>query len=138
MDFNHTVWGVSERELAKASILAANLQNLSKQSNLEAQCAERIVELFCKWAVPVCSVNDMPTRVCRSSCLSVKDECPDLWPEARSIIIEMEAWNDCYDLLDTDECVTLTPGELCMHLKCELSKRGIGWRGQTVIAGLTA
>lgn len=135
---NDTVWSGSEQTLAKAIRHAASLQNLSKHSGMEAKCAERILELFCKWAIPVCSVNDTPTQVCQSSCLSVVTECASLWLEARSIIKEMGTSYDCYDLLDTGECVTVTSGELCMHLKWVMSERGIGWRGQADIAALAA
>ena len=108
---NSTLWSASERELARASSSAATLQDLPKQTSMEEQCAARILELFCKWSMPICSVNATPTRVCKSSCDAVVDECASMWLQARSIIKEMESWDDCFDLHDTDGCVTVTQGE---------------------------
>ena len=106
---NATLWSTGERELASANSIAAALKNLSKQNNMEVKCAEMILELFCKWSMPVCSVNGTPIQVCQESCLEVVRQCGTVWAEARSIITELESL-DCFDPagIPEDQCVTIS------------------------------
>lgn len=108
---NATLWSAGVREHAMASSIAADLQGLPKQTTMELRCAEVILELFCKWSMPACSVDGTPMRVCRSDCLGIARDCAGLWPQARSIITELESWDDCFDLPNVqDGCVTVSGG----------------------------
>ena len=116
---NASLWSTGEQELASANSIAADLKNLSKRNRMEVQCAELILELFCKLSMPVCSVNGTPMRVCQESCSMVFSQCGNVWTEARNVITELESLDRCLAFPDTpDSCVTVSGSECvcaCVH-----------------------